>query len=56
MRLTAGYTTAEIATLVEAERDQIEHLALPRYGAPVSTNWIGHQLKMLRDELEEVSD
>lgn len=56
MRLSAGNTKAEVAALCEAERDEIEHLALPRYGAKVTTNWVVAQLRMLRDELVQVSE
>ena len=55
MRLSAGYTTAEVAAMVEAERDQIEHLTLPRRGLPVTSHWVAKELRDLRDELLDVS-
>ena len=55
LRLTAGFTTSEIVDLIEAERDELEHLELPRYGRPVTRAWIAAQLKDLREELVEVS-
>ena len=50
MRLTAGCTKKEVATLIEAERDEIEHLQLPRREKPVSTNWVNARLRDLRAE------
>ena len=56
MRVTAGYATNEIVAIVEAERDEIQHLPLPRYGRPVTRAWIAAQLKDLHEELVEVSN
>ena len=41
--------------MVEAERDKIEHLTLPRRGNPVTTHWVAKELRDLRDELLNVS-
>jgi hypothetical protein len=56
MRMSAGYTSDEIAAIVEAERERLQHLPLPRFGQPVSRAWIAAQLHDLRAELREVSD
>ena len=56
MRLSAVYTTEEIAALCEAERDSIKQVSLPRFGGRVTTNWVSAKLQEFRAELYEVSD
>ena len=57
MRIAAGYTSEEVAALIQAEVEhgEIAHLPLPARGRPVSRVWVLSQLAELRTELREIS-
>jgi len=47
MRLSAGYSTQEIALLIDSQRDELEWLVPPRRG-PITDQWVTLRLRDLR--------
>lgn len=52
LRLSAGFSTAEVATQLTEARPSLKHHELPK--GDVTKHWVAARLRELRQEIEEV--
>jgi hypothetical protein len=52
-RLTAGYSYAETATMLEQHRSDLQHVEIP--AGPISRDWVVRRLAELRREVAETA-